>query len=143
MSQPISSILSEPRRPIAFIKPDTTALTCAKKMRDEDIGALVVHDIDTLIGIVSERDLVRACMSKALDPTLVTASDIAYRHFQVLDAKEPIEKAMEMMTRTKRRHILISEQGQLTGILSIGDLLFHMLDDKSRVIAHLENYINT
>ena len=143
MSQPILSILPNPRRPIAFVKPDTTALTCAKKMRDEDIGALVVHDIDTLIGIVSERDLVRACLSKSLDPTLMTAFDLAYKHVQILDAKDSIEKAMEVITHTKRRHVLISEEGQLTAVLSIGDLLFYLLDHKSRVIDHLEQYINT
>ncbi|WP_232220691.1 CBS domain-containing protein [Legionella tunisiensis] len=61
----------------------------------------------------------------------------------VLNLFDPIEDAMETITKTKRRHVLVAEQGNLVAILSIGDLLFHLLEDKTRVIEQLESYIHT
>ena len=143
MAQLIYAMLPRPRRPIAFIKPEDSVLHCAKRMRDENIGALVVHDGHALIGIVSERDIVRACVSKGLDASILTVADVVFPEVSLLDAEDTIEHAMKIVTRTKRRHLLIREKGELTAILSIGDLLFYLLEDKSKVIEHLENYIHT
>lgn len=56
---------------------------------------------------------------------------------------DSIEKAMEAITFTKRRHVLIAEKGTLLAMVSIGDLLFNMLENKSQMIEQLENYIHT
>ncbi|CEK10209.1 CBS domain-containing protein [Legionella hackeliae] len=142
-AHPIFSALPQPRRPVTFIKPDTSVAECVKRMTENDIGALVVRDDKHLIGIVSERDVIRSCLNKGLNPDTTTAGDIAYTAVSVLNLFDPVEKAMEVITQTKRRHVLILEQEELVAILSIGDLLFHLLEDKSRVIEQLENYIHT
>jgi len=114
-----------------------------KLMASEDIGALVVRDAKRLVGMVTERDIVRACLHRDLDPKKTTAADIAYKDVSVLNSNDPVENAMEIITRTKRRHVLVKEGTELIAILSIGDLLLYLLDDKSRVIEHLENYIHS
>lgn len=143
MAQLIKSILLVSRRPIIYIKPQLSVSECVKLMTKQDIGALVVFDQEKLIGMVTERDIVRACLQKGLDIHKTTAGEIAFLDVSVLDSHDPLEKAMETITRTKRRHVLVSEEGKLIAILSIGDLLFHLLEDKSRVIEHLENYIHS
>ncbi|KTC81450.1 CBS domain-containing protein [Legionella brunensis] len=144
MAHLIFSALPQPRRPISFIKSDVTVKECVKVMTDQDIGALVVRDDEkNLVGIVSERDVIRACLNRGLDPHTATAAQVAYAEVSVLDLFDPVEKAMEVITQTKRRHVLIEERGELVAILSIGDLLFHLLEDKTRVIEQLENYIHT
>jgi CBS domain-containing protein len=112
-------------------------------MTKQNIGALVVLDEDKIIGIVSERDIVRASIKKGFDLYKTTALDVAYSDFAVLNLNDPVELAMEVITSTKRRHVLVSEEGELVAILSIGDLLFFLLEDKTRVIEQLENYIHT
>jgi CBS domain-containing protein len=114
-------------------------------MVKQDIGALVVRDEISrkVLGIVTERDILRSCLHYGLDPAKTRAIDIAYVNFSVLDLFDPIENAMETITKTKRRYVLIAEKDEVVAILSIGDLLFHLLEDKTRVIEQLENYIHT
>ncbi|HAU2046321.1 TPA: CBS domain-containing protein, partial [Legionella pneumophila] len=70
-------------------------------------------------------------------------SDVVYNNVTILSPHDSVEKAMQVITETKRRHVLIQEEGELLAILSIGDLLYHVLEDKLRVIEHLENYIHS
>lgn len=143
MTQLIHSILPNPRREIVYITPRLSVRECIKLMADKDIGALVVHDGKKLNGMVSERDIVRASLREDYDLNRTTASEIAYTKVSILNINEPLEKAMETITKTKRRHLLIEENEGLVALLSIGDLLFHLLEDQSRVIEHLENYITS
>ena len=59
----------------------------------------------------------------------------------ILSPHDLVEKAMQAMTETKRSHVLIRENGNFVAILSIGDLLYYLLEESTRVIAHLEHYI--
>lgn len=142
MTQLIFSALPRPRRPITYIPPDLKVKDCIQLMSDKDIGALVIKEDDRVTGMISERDIVRGCLqlSKKLDD--IVAKDIAFTEISILNSNDPIEKAMQTITQTKRRHILIEENNNLIAILSIGDLLVHLLEDKSRTIQHLENYIH-
>lgn len=143
MTQLIYSVLPRPRRPIVFINPEISVAECVDLMIAEDIGALVVYEDNQLLGMVTERDIVRSYLKRGLVQKTATAGDIAYQNVSVLNIDDPVEKAMETITLTKRRHVLVSENGELVAILSIGDLLLFLLDDKSRVIQHLENYITS
>lgn len=142
MADLIYSILPHPRRPIAFVEPHIPVYDCVAMMTEKDIGAVVVRDKHDIVGIVSERDIVRSCLNKQLLPKQATAADVVYKNVSILAVNETIEKAMEVITQTKRRHVLIKDKDELIAILSIGDVLFHLLEGKTRVIEHLENYIH-
>lgn len=143
MTELIHSILPQPQRSIVFTHPDVSVSQCVELMVTENIGAVVVTDDDNLLGIVSERDIVRSLVHKKLSPDDAKVSDILYADVSILKHTDPVEKAMETITQTKRRHVLITEEGQLIAILSIGDILFSLLESKSREIEQLENYIHT
>lgn len=142
MADLIYSVLPRPRRAITYVGPDLTIEECVDLMTKEDIGALVVCNGSTILGMISERDIIRNCLEARLDPAKTRVSDIIFPNVSLLDINDPVEKAMEVITRTKRRHVLVTEEGHLIAILSIGDLLYHLLEDKMRVIEHLENYIH-
>ena len=143
MADLIHTALPMPPRKIVYIKPDDTVKHCIDIMAESNIGALVVvDDEDKLLGIVSERDIVFSCLHKDFDIKTAKASDVVYTDVTVLEPHDVVEKAMQAITETKRRHVLIREENELIAILSIGDLLFHILEDKARVIEHLENYIH-
>jgi CBS domain-containing protein len=143
MAQLIYSALPFPRRPIVSVHATISVAQCIHEMAKQNIGALVVQEDKEVLGVVSERDIVRACLDHDFDIHKTTAADVAYTDSAVLDLYDPVEKAMEVITMTKRRHLLVSEEGEIIAILSIGDVLFYLLEDKTKVIEQLVNYIHT
>ncbi|WP_028387554.1 CBS domain-containing protein [Legionella fairfieldensis] len=141
MTHLIYSALPQPRPPVIYIHSQASVAQCVEMMSKKDIGALVVQDGKDLLGMVTERDIVRNCVNQGLDAYRTTAADIAYSEVSILSLFDPVEKAMEVITRTRRRHVLVAEHDEIVAILSIGDVLFHLLEDKARVIEQLENYI--
>ena len=145
MADLIHNVLPMPRREIVYIHPDESIRKCIDLMNELDIGALVVVDKHKkLIGIVSERDIVRSCLHKCVNMETGKVADVVYKDVTILDSNDVVEKAMQAMTTTKRRHVLIRDDNkEFIAILSIGDLLYHLLDANARTIEHLENYIQT
>lgn len=143
MANLIYSALPEPRRPIVYVHSKVTVAQCIDMMIKNHIGALVVREGEHVLGLVSERDIINACLHHNLDLNKTTAADVVYRDVSFLNLFDTVEKAMEVITNTKRRHVLVEEQGELVAILSIGDLLYHLLEDKTYIIEQLENYIHT
>lgn len=143
MSSSICSILLG--KELITVKSNACVFDCAILMAKLNIGALPVKDIETdnIIGIISERDMVRQVTAKGLDPKELMANDIVHINICVLDCHETIEKAMNIMSATRRRHMLISRDEDIISIISIGDLMNHLLDEKVGVIAHLEDYIRS
>lgn len=143
MANLIYSALPQPRRPLVYVNSMQTIAQCIDKMIQDNIGALVVLEGKEVLGVVSERDIVRACLDHNLDLYKTTASEIVYRDVSFLNLFDTVEKAMEVITQTKRRHVLVEENNELVAILSIGDLLYYLLEDKIQLIEQLENYIHT
>ncbi|WP_115712258.1 CBS domain-containing protein [Legionella sainthelensi] len=145
MADLIHNALPTPRRKIICVHPEDSVKKCINLMSEMDIGALVVVDNDNqLIGIVGERDIVRSCLHKCVNLETAKVADVVYKEVTILSPNDHIEKAMQVITATKRRHVLIrDENNEFIAILSIGDLLYHLLEDKARVIEQLENYIHT
>ncbi len=142
MAYLIHNVLPVPPRQITYITSEVSVKSCIEQMTDLNIGALVVVDAKKkLIGIVSERDVLRECLYKGLNADSTKASQIVYQNVTILSSRDTVESAMKAITDTKRRHILIQEGDELIAIISIGDLMYHLLEDKARVIEHLENYI--
>jgi CBS domain-containing protein len=139
----IHSILPSPPRPIVYVQADVSLAQCVAMMVEDNIGALVVGDEENVLGILSERDVVRDLVHKGCYAEAASASDILHADVSVLESNEPVEKAMEIFTYTKRRHLLVAENGKIIAILSIGDVLLHLLADKAREVAQLENYIHS
>lgn len=142
MAHLIHNVLPVPPRKIATISFDASVEKCIEIMAELDIGALVILDNDKhLIGVVTERDILRECIFKGLKPNTTKAGDIAFKKSTILSPNDVIERAMKAITETKRRYVLIQDKDELVAILSIGDILYHLLDERKREIEHLENYI--
>ncbi len=143
MAYLLNSIIPNPRRTIAMVHPDISVAQCVAMMVQDNIGALVVTDDTNILGILSERDIVRSLVHQGLSAETTKVSDILCAEFSMLSPVDTVENAMQVMTTTRRRHILVMENGELIAIVSIGDLLFKLLADKEQVIEQLENYIHT
>jgi CBS domain-containing protein len=135
------SLLSPMKRPIQIVSGNETLDVCIERMVKLDIGSLVVMEGEHLLGIMSERDIVRQCYRLGKAPNTLLAKDIAYQSVTMLDHTDSVEKAMTFITQTKRRHILVKDANHQLNLISIGDLLFHMLSEKNFEIEQLSRYI--
>ncbi|GGI80974.1 CBS domain-containing protein [Legionella impletisoli] len=143
MAHILRSLLPQPRRPIVKVYPDVVVKQGVELMVHENIGALVVADEDDFYGVLSERDIIRFVVYKDLSPETTKISEVMCADITILSITDTIEKAMEAMTLTKRRHILIEEDEKIVAIVSIGDILYNLLEDRAKTIEHLEKYIHT
>lgn len=111
------------QRVLQTISPDATVLEAAQLMREAKVGALLVQDHGDYCGIVSESDLVRKCMaeSKLAHETLIQV--LMSQPLISIDIARSAHDASDLMAEHGIRHLAITEDGQVTGILSVRDLL--------------------
>jgi CBS domain-containing protein len=111
------------QRVLQTISPDASLLEAAQLMREAKVGALLVQDHGDYCGIVSESDLVRRCMaeSKLAHETLVHM--VMSRPLITIDIGRSAHDASDLMAEHGIRHLAITEDGQVSGILSVRDLL--------------------
>jgi CBS domain-containing protein len=96
-----------------------------------------------LVGIISERDIVRALAEKGADVLAAPVSDVMTRKVVTCRWSDTIAEIMELMTSGKFRHIPVVEQGQLAGIISIGDVVKARLGELEREQDALRDYIRS
>jgi CBS domain-containing protein len=140
----VEHILSEKGREVFTIAPDLTLAEAARTLSQRRIGALVVSDAGSpVLGILSERDIVRALAAKG--PSALEEPVSGYMTGQVVTCTShtAINDLMETMTRGKFRHVPIVENGRLIGLVSIGDIVkFRVAEIESESRA-LREYIAT
>jgi CBS domain-containing protein len=108
--------------PVVSLDRDTTLRTAAMVMRDKAIGAVAVIGRRGLIGIVSERDLVRS-MADGLDPDLLGIGAVMSESLQPVDAGASLREAADMMIELGVRHLPVVVGDEVVGMLSIRDAL--------------------
>jgi CBS domain-containing protein len=102
--------------------PDTTLEEIATMMRTADTGAIPVTDEDELIGLITDRDIVLRCVAEGHDPSEMTAEEIVSEEVETIDPDADMEEARELMSRRQIRRLPVVENGELIGMLSIGDI---------------------
>lgn len=126
----VSSILKAKGGSVATTRTDTTLSTIAWELKVKGIGAVVISDDGvTILGMVSERDIVLGLAEHGAKLLGMRASDIMNRSVVTCSPDDSGTAVMAQMTRHRARHIPVVEGGKLCGIVSIGDLVKHRLDE--------------
>ena len=138
----VTTILAAKGREVFSIGPDVSVADLIRSLCEHDVGAvLVVDDSDEIVGIVSERDGVRALGANA--PALSeTVSSIMTR--EVVTAPDAAEVAdlMQLMTKRRIRHVpILSEANDLVGMVSIGDVVKNRMDELEADRSALMDYV--
>ena len=138
----VAQLLEQKGHAVESIGPDATVYDAIKRMSDLDIGALVVSEGGHVIGLITERDYARNVFLKGkASPTTPVRGAMAEEVLSV-GREETTRDCMAIMTGKRTRHLLVMEDGQLLGILSIGDLVRSIVAEQDMTIEQLEQYIH-
>jgi CBS domain-containing protein len=123
------------------IGPDATVYEALQEMAARDVGALVVTEQGEVVGIVSERDYARklALTGKISRETPVRA--IMSDQVDCVGSQQTLDGCMALMSQKRVRHLPVLENGQLAGIISIGDVVNAIIEGQQSTIEELEHYI--
>jgi CBS domain-containing protein len=124
----VDDILSAKGRGVITTRPTASVKTAADRLRLDNIAALVVMHDDEVVGIVSEREIVRAFSRDGAELTSRTVGEIMTAIVAVSPDND-VRSVMATMTRLRARHVVVMKDGGLVGIVSIGDVVKHRLND--------------
>ncbi|HVU41867.1 MAG TPA: CBS domain-containing protein [Xanthobacteraceae bacterium] len=140
----ISTILGEKGREVFTIEPGASLAAAAKLLSERRIGAVLILGADRrLVGVISERDIVQALAARGAAALDEPVSQTMTRRVETCNENDTIGSIMERMTKGKFRHVPVTEQGRLVGMVSIGDVVKHRLQEMERESAAMRDYILT
>jgi len=137
----VASLLTEKGSKVISVSPETTAFDLAGTMSENHIGAVMVLENSTPLGIVSERDFMTRIILKGLDPKVIKAGEIMTRDLVIVSPRTHIHEAMAVMTQQRCRHLPVLDDGRLVGLVSIGDCTRWVSQNQEFTIHHLRDYI--
>ena len=138
----VRSILETKGRDVMIIAPADTLSHAIAMLNQHKIGALVVCDeVGRIRGILSERDVVRALAQQESKAMHMPVADIMTAKVQVCREHHTINQVMEIMTRSRFRHMPVEEGDKLVGIISIGDVVKRRIEDVEREAEEIRSYI--
>jgi predicted transcriptional regulator len=141
MYQTVGQLLQGKGTQVWSVKPETTVYDALVLMADKDIGALVVCEQNKVDGIFTERDYARKCILKGKHSQSTAVKELMSAAVVVVGPQETIENCMKLMTAKHARHLPVLENGQLVGIVSIGDIVKATITGHEFTIEQLQRYI--
>ena len=138
----VQHLLDAKGRKVISIQPDASVFDAIKRMAEQGIGSLVVMQGEELAGIVTERDYARKVILKGRASDTTTVAEIMTTDVITTSPEETANNCMEVMTAKKCRHLPVVEDGKVTGMISIGDLVQAIIADQQAEIEQLEHYIS-
>ncbi len=140
----ISIILASKGREVVTIAPSVSLASAVGLLVEKRIGAVLILGADRrVVGILSERDVVRALAERGAGALEEPVSQTMTREVSTCNENESVFNIMERMTEGRSRHVPVVDQGQLVGIVSIGDVVKHRLHQMERDSATMHDYILT
>ena len=138
----IAAILKIKGHEVARVPPTATVAEVAAQLGTRSIGAVLVMDAaDQLLGIVSERDIVRALPQHGPAAMTMTAAQLMTQLLYTTTPQTSCLKALEQMTDRRVRHLPVLDGGRLVGIVSIGDVVKRRLDQLAHEADSLKAYV--
>jgi len=140
----VAAVLKAKGRAVAVADADTTLLEVASILAEKRIGALViVDDAHRVIGIISERDIVRAIAASGESILHRPVSEVMTRNVVTCEESVTLEELMSLMTVRRFRHAPVVENGELVGVVSIGDVVKHHLAEVEMQVSAMQGYLAT
>ena len=137
----VSQLLSAKGTDVWSVTPEYTVFAALVLMAEKEVGALLVLDGESLVGVFSERDYARKVILRDKSSRDTPVSEVMSAPVIVVRPDQSIEECMSLMTEKRARHLPVLDNGKLTGLISIGDVVKAVISDREAVIDQLESYI--
>ncbi len=129
--------------PIRVALPTDTVLEATQLMNEHGIGALLVMDLDRIVGIFTERDVLRRVVAAERIPSEVQVSEVMTTEVACCTPETPIDEARAILRQHRVRHLpVVSEWGDVVGLISIGDVNAHDANSREVTIHFLHEYLH-
>lgn len=139
----IRDLLAEKDSQLHAIARDDTVLQAAVLMNEQRVGALIVCEGDRMVGIITERDLLRRVIAAERMPASTRVEMVMTRDVICGVMEDQLDEVRQIMRERRIRHLpVVDDHGQPLGMISIGDLNAWQLDGQARTIHHLHEYIH-
>ena len=137
----VKQLLDGKGRSVIAVAPEEPVLEAIQLMADHHIGAVLVMRGDELAGILSERDYARKVILRGRSSAETQAWEIMSSPVTTVSPEDSVHHCMRLMTEHRFRHLPVREDGRISGVLSIGDLVKAVIEDQQEEISQLQQYI--
>lgn len=137
----VSKILERKGNIIFSISPETSVFRALEIMVEKNVSALLVTEADKLAGIFTEKDYARKVILKGKASKQTKIKEIMSQDVIFVTPESSIDHCMQLMTTKYIRHLPVVSSDKLIGIISIGDLVKHIIEEQKFIIENMEHYI--
>jgi CBS domain-containing protein len=139
----IQQLIDDKGSQVWSIGPDASVYDALVLMADKQIGALLVMDEGSMIGLISERDYARSVILRGRTSKETRVGDVMTKRVVCTKPDQTLEEAMALMTEKRVRHLPVIDNEQVVGLISIGDLIKSIISEHKFIIEQLEHYISS
>jgi CBS domain-containing protein len=134
---------AKPPRPVLTIERRETVLAATQRMDEHSVGALIITENGQMCGIFTERDVLRRVVVAQRNPKETQVGDVMTSKMACCSPEMPVDDARATMKKHRIRHLpVVGPEGQLVGVLSIGDLNAHLANDQEVTLHFLNEYLH-
>ena len=137
----VKDILKTKGTAIFAVEPTIMVYRAIEVMCEKNIGGLLIVEDGNLVGIFTERDYARKLILKGKSSKDTPIRDLMTANLVTVSPDTTIDDCMRVMVGRKIRHLPVLDEGQLVGLISIGDVVRHVIEEQKTIIEHLEQYI--
>lgn len=141
MNTAITAILDRKGHQVFSVSPTASVAEAVVEMNRQRVGSTMVLDGGRLVGIFTERDVLRRVVGAGVDPKTTRVADVMTSPVITITPQTTIDETMEIFTQKRCRHLPVIDDGKLSGTISIGDVTRWMSDLHRAEAEHLKNYI--
>ena len=123
------------------VSPQAPVYEALELMAEKELGAVMVMEDDKLVGIFSERDYARKVILKGRSSKVALVGELMTSKLYCVSLSDTLDTCMTLITNQRTRHLPVLEDGQLMGIVSIGDVVKQIISGHETTIRELEKYI--
>jgi CBS domain-containing protein len=139
--RPLERILEEKGHTLRVTTPEATVLEAVEVMCEARVGALLVMQSHTLVGVFSERDVMSRVVLVGLDPARTRVQSVMTTKVVCVESDVSPDEAMAIITTCHVRHLPVVDKGRVVGVVSIGDLVRWAIRDREQSIEQLRDYV--
>jgi CBS domain-containing protein len=140
-STPVSALLEQKGSAVFSVHSSTSIVEAVTEMNHHRVGCVLVIDEGKIVGIFTERDVLKRVVGAGINPDSMLVRDVMSRNVLTIAPQTTVEETMSIFTERRCRHLPVMKEGTLIGLISIGDISRWLSESHRTEVEHLKNYI--